>query len=208
MPVGERASVRLVVLHGLRVKGFAEAPALADFAGLGEQEVTDVLEALSVAGLAAHREGAIGGWHLTPAGRAEHAAELAADVAGSATRPQVDAGYERFADLDRAVKVVCTAWQVRDLAAGVVNDHSDADYDAAVVDQLAMIHATAGDVVDSLTAAMARFRPYRRRLDAAYERVQAGDRDALTKPLSGSYHDVWMELHEDLLLTLGMERAG
>ncbi len=208
MQVGERASVRLVVLHGLRVKGFAEAPALADFAGLGEPEVTDALEALSIAGLAAHREGAIGGWHLTPAGRAEHATALAADVSGSGTRPQVEAGYEHFADLDRAVKVVCTAWQVRDLAAGVVNDHSDADYDAAVVGQLTTIHANAGDVLDSLAGAMARFGPYRRRLGAAYERVRAGDRDALTKPLSGSYHDVWMELHEDLLLTLGMERTG
>ena len=29
---------------------------------------------------------------------------------------------------------------------------------------------------------------------------------SLTKPLTGSYHDVWMELHEDLLLTLGLAR--
>ncbi len=206
--MGESASVRLVVLHGLRVKGFAEVPALAEFAGLDEPQVADVLEASSVDGLAAHREGAIGGWHLTPAGRAEHASALAADVVDSGARPRVQAGYERFAALDQAVKVVCTAWQVRDLAAGVVNDHSDAGYDATVVAQLATIHEEVVVVLDGLAGAMARFGPYRRRLDAAYDRVQAGDRDALTKPLSGSYHDVWMELHEDLLLTLGMERAG
>ncbi len=206
--VGESESVWLVVLHGLRVKGFAEAPALADFAGLGDAEVIGVLEELSGAGLADHREGAIGGWHLTPAGRADHATALAAELDSSGARAHVQAGYERFADLDRAVKVVCTAWQVRDLAAGVVNDHSDAHYDAAVVAQLATIHATASDVLDDLAGAMVRFDPYRRRLDAAYERVQAGDRDALTKPLSGSYHDVWMELHEDLLVTLGLERNG
>ena len=26
-------------------------------------------------------------------------------------------------------------------------------------------------------------------------------------PLSDSYHDVWMQLHEDLLLTLGRDRS-
>ena len=31
--------------------------------------------------------------------------------------------------------------------------------------------------------------------------------DAVAKPLSGSYHDVWMELHEDLILTQGIDRA-
>ena len=38
-------------------------------------------------------------------------------------------------------------------------------------------------------------------------RFRDGDDDALAKPLSGSYHDVWMELHEDLLATLGRERT-
>jgi hypothetical protein len=33
-----------------------------------------------------------------------------------------------------------------------------------------------------------------------------GDTAAFARPMSHSYHDVWMELHEDLLLTLGRER--
>ena len=44
------------------------------------------------------------------------------------------------------------------------------------------------------------------RFEHAYARVAAGDTDYFTKPLIGSYHDVWMELHEDLLTTLGIER--
>ena len=28
-----------------------------------------------------------------------------------------------------------------------------------------------------------------------------------TGVMCGSYHDVWMELHEDLILTLGVDRA-
>lgn len=202
------AESRLRVLHGLRVKGFAEAPGLAEFAGLAESEVSEQLDSLSAAGFVAHREGAIVGWHLTPAGHAAHATALAAEAAGSGATDQVQAGYERFGALDGMVKAICTAWQVRDLDAGVINDHTDADYDATVVARLTTVHAGAVRVVGGLVAALARFGPYRRRLDDANLRVQAGDRDALTKPLSGSYHDVWMELHEDLLLTLSLKRSS
>jgi pyruvate,orthophosphate dikinase len=40
------------------------------------------------------------------------------------------------------------------------------------------------------------------------DRVEAGERDWFTKPLIDSYHTVWFELHEDLLSTLGKERAS
>jgi len=206
MTNGDRA--RLAVLHGLRVKGFAEPLALAELTGLGEPQVTGQLDTLSAAGLVARRQGVISGWHLTPAGRAEHAGALAAAMPDEAVKARVRSGYERFVALDPAVKAVCTAWQIRDLDAGIVNDHSDADYDADVVARLGTIHVDAVATIDALAAATARFGPYRFRLDVAYARVRAGDTDALTKPLSGSYHDVWMELHEDLLVTLGLERSG
>lgn len=44
-------------------------------------------------------------------------------------------------------------------------------------------------------------------LGQAVERLRQGDPDALAKPLSHSYHDVWMELHEDLLNSLGRETS-
>jgi hypothetical protein len=37
--------------------------------------------------------------------------------------------------------------------------------------------------------------------------VRAGEGDWFTSPLVDSYHTVWFELHEDLLATLGLERA-
>ena len=37
--------------------------------------------------------------------------------------------------------------------------------------------------------------------------MQAGDHHLFTGVMCGSYHDVWMELHEDLILTLGIDRA-
>ncbi|MBV8161068.1 MAG: hypothetical protein JO265_09110 [Acidimicrobiia bacterium] len=59
-----------------------------------------------------------------------------------------------------------------------------------------------------LGSVLDRFGPYGQRLAAAVERVEAGDHDWFTKPLIDSYHTVWFELHEDLLSTLGKERAS
>jgi len=59
---------------------------------------------------------------------------------------------------------------------------------------------------DHLSAGLSRFRDYQDRLDAALDRLAAGDAAAFATPMSASYHCVWMELHQDLLLTLGRER--
>ena len=53
-----------------------------------------------------------------------------------------------------------------------------------------------------------RFARYEPRLSTAVHRVESGERDWFTKPLIDSYHTVWFELHEDLLSTLGKERAS
>ena len=49
---------------------------------------------------------------------------------------------------------------------------------------------------------------YRDRLRTAVDRVRAGEREWFDKPLIDSFHTVWFELHEDLLATLGLERAA
>jgi hypothetical protein len=57
-----------------------------------------------------------------------------------------------------------------------------------------------------LADTMERFGRYGNRFSAALRRVVAGNVDAFTKPRSGSYHDVWMELHQHLLFTLDRQR--
>jgi hypothetical protein len=37
-------------------------------------------------------------------------------------------------------------------------------------------------------------------------RLNDGEREWLASPTIDSYHTVWMQLHEDLLLALGLER--
>jgi hypothetical protein len=51
-----------------------------------------------------------------------------------------------------------------------------------------------------------RFAPYRERLRDARRRVANGESEWLTSPRVDSYHTVWMELHEELLAALGLER--
>ena len=43
---------------------------------------------------------------------------------------------------------------------------------------------------------------------SALSRVESGDRDGFTRPLANSYHDIWMELHEDLLTGLKLARTA
>ena len=53
-----------------------------------------------------------------------------------------------------------------------------------------------------------RMRSYAPRLAAALERVERGEREWVARPLIDSYHSVWHELHEDLLLTLDIDRSA
>jgi hypothetical protein len=104
---------------------------------------------------------------------------------------------------------VVSRWQVRDVGGRPVrNDHRDPAYDDAVVRDLAAIHGDARPVCDRLARTLDRYRPYGPRLAHAVERVRAGDTDYFAKPMIPSYHTVWFELHEDLLATLGIDRAA
>jgi hypothetical protein len=54
----------------------------------------------------------------------------------------------------------------------------------------------------------ARFASYRSRLRAARALVDDGQFEWVTSPRCDSYHTVWMQLHEDLLLALGADRSS
>ena len=128
---------RTLVMHGLRLKGFAEAPAVAEAVGITEIEAKPVLDELVVQQLATYRDGRISGFTLTPDGRAEHAGLLAAELDAVGARDAVHTTYRRFLSFNTELLTVCTAWQLRDVAGeSTPNDHSDAAYDADVIEDL------------------------------------------------------------------------
>ena len=85
----------LLVLLGLRLKGFAPADALVDSVGLAHDRVREELERSQVEGWVAFRDGRLTGWSLTPAGRAEGQRRLAGELDAFGSRPVVQAGYSR-----------------------------------------------------------------------------------------------------------------
>jgi hypothetical protein len=174
------------VLHELRVRGTA-----AD-EGDGADRVVE-------AGYAVRRREKL---MLTPAGRVE--ADLRFRLTGD-DEEAVQAAYARFLPLNRGLIQICSHWQVR--AGGVTNDHRDPVYDWAVIDRLVAHDEQTGPVIRALGRRVGRFAQYRERLRGARRRVEADEHDWLLSPRIDSYHTVWMQLHEDLLLGLGVQRA-
>ncbi len=184
-----RNDAEFAVLHRLRLRGFE---AVADE---GDHE------ALVTAGLVVVERGRV---RLTPAGREQHAREAMAPL-GSLAANAAETAYTRFQPANERLLKVCHDWQIA--RGGVANDHSDPVYDERVIGRLRGVHSSAERILDDLVPAIARFADYQPRLDAALTRLDAGGREWFASPACDSYHTVWMQFHEDLLLATGRSRA-
>jgi hypothetical protein len=198
----------LLVLHGLRCAGAAGLARLHAVTGFDEHDVESELIDLGAAGLVTRMSDGLGGWRLTEAGHAADARRIADELDSARARDAVRAAFQRFLVLNPELLDLCTAWQLRTVD-GVVgaNDHSDPAYDARVLGLFAAFDRRAADVCAELSAALPRFGRYRDRLATALARAACGELEYVADG-TGSYHTVWAELHEDLLVTLGMERFG
>lgn len=199
----------LLVLHALRLKGFAEAPVVAERTCLDVAEVEKRLDSMATDGLVSHRQGRLSGWSLTADGRAAHAAHVADDVATAGCVATVDGAYRRFLEINADLLGVCTDWQMKVVGGEqMLNDHTDAAYDAEVIGRLGGVDDAVQPLCAVVAAELSRFAGYGPRLADARAKLEAGDCDWFTKPLVDSYHTVWFELHEDFLVTLGIERSA
>jgi pyruvate,orthophosphate dikinase len=148
-------------------------------------------------------ESTAGAYRLTDAGRGRSnellAAEREAWGADAAT-----VALDSFLEIDHRVKEVVTDWQMRDDQ--TLNDHTDADYDASVLDRLTAIQADALAWISPLEPTLPRLSDYRARLTRALEAAQAGDGRYVASPRVDSYHGIWFELHEDLIQLAGRTR--
>ncbi len=199
-----------LTLLGLRLKGFGSAEAVAELVGLDETAVTSELEAAAGDELVMYREGgAVSGWALLPAGRAAGEKRLAAELDEAGARTVVTGAYEDFLDLNADMLALCTDWQVvrADDGSESLNDHTDDDYDAAVIARLHGLHDELTPILDDLGSKLTRYGRYPDRFQQALDRLEGGELEYFTKPIIPSYHTVWFELHEDLLATLGIDRA-
>lgn len=182
-----------LLLHEVRMRGLVEVSAVTE-----ERLLAPLLDA----GLVVRARTSL---RVTTEGRSLHAA-WARLAPGSDAEQVVTRAYERFLPLNAELLRVCHDWQVR--PGDVPNDHRDLRYDWSVIDRLRALDERAAPVVRRAAREVARFEAYPRRLRGALARVEEGAHDWLTSPRLDSYHTVWMQLHEDLLLALGRDRAS
>jgi pyruvate,orthophosphate dikinase len=150
---------------------------------------------------------AAGAFKLTESGQARVAGLLEAERArwGIAN---AEAALDAFLDLDHRMKDIVTAWQLRDPAAQVLNDHSDPGYDRSVLERLDALHADAIAWITPLEPGVPRLATYAERLGRALAAALGGDHRFVASPRVDSYHGIWFELHEDLIQLAGRTRAS
>ena len=194
------------VLHTLRCIGVASEDRVATAAGSTRHETAGRLRQLSDQGLVALAPGPFGGWGLTGEGRTAEQELLGLELDLTDARDHVRGCYQSFKELNPKLLQVCSDWQMRKLGqSNILNDHADADYDAKVLSRLMSIDDPAQRICNELADRLSRFGVYRLRLSSALERALSGDIAYVADSLE-SYHTVWFQLHEDLLVTLGISR--
>ena len=137
------------------------------------------------------------GCMLTEAGTKHHADLL------DAQRDELDveavkALYDRFLAVNQPTKSKCTEWQ----------NLADDDFDSrfVIATDLQDILARVSTTITRTAEHLPRFAGYPPRMDTALQKVLEGEQEYLTSPTVESFHNVWMECHEDYLLTLGISR--
>lgn len=199
----------LLVLHAVRITGFADTPVIAHRYRLDAAKTKEVLRDAEARGWVGHTAFAgTGGWSLTEQGRAENERRLAAELTHVGGADEVRDAYREFLPLNALLLRACTDWQLRPTAGDrlAVNDHSDPAWDAGVLHELAGIDRALTPLADRLGSVLTRFRGYDTRFTTALARARAGEGAWVDRTDVDSCHRVWFELHEDLIATLGLDR--
>jgi len=196
-------ATRGAMVRLLSVKGFATADAAAAALRTSEDDASQILDRMTADGLV-KMMGPM--FSLSDDGKAV-ADELLAEDRDAWGADRASSGLDSFIPLDGRMKVIVTAWQMREVdGAPVLNDHTDAEYDASVLADLAALHVDASAWLAGLTDELPRLGAYAARLGRAADLVVGGDHEYIASPRIDSYHNVWFELHEDLILLAGRTR--
>jgi hypothetical protein len=208
--VTTRSAPDLLVLHAVRLSGMADDHRVAHRYGLDQPLVSELLLDLQAYGWVTRVDFAgTGGWTLTDTGRHRNEQQLAAELVAAGAAAEVAEVHRDFLPSNERLLRAGTDWQLRPdgLDPLAPNRHDDPDWDARVIDDLTRIGQDLSRLEPRLTARLSRFAGYHARYAGALARVREGDTSWVTKVREDSCHTVWMELHEDLVATLGLERG-
>jgi DNA-binding MarR family transcriptional regulator len=188
----------LAVLQAVRLKGRVSRTDLAVTLGEDPNELAAVVDRLVASGLVLDSNVL----RVSPDGRA-HLDELLTEERRRVDVPVLSAVYADFRAVNTEFKALVTDWQLAD---GRPNTHEDSDYDALVVARLDGVHRRVMPIVDAAADQLPRLSRYSAKLQTALDKVHAGETMWLSRPLIDSYHTVWFELHEELILAAGRTR--
>jgi hypothetical protein len=207
-PVG--STPELLTLHAVRLKGMADDDEVAARFGLDPMQARELLLDFQAFGWITRVEFAgTAGWTLTESGRSENERQLAQEVAAANSISSIRHAYETFLAHNDGLLRACTDWQLRPSGTDplAVNEHTDKKWDQRVLTTLSSLSDELGPLCQELAWRFVRFRGYDDRFVTALARVERGEHSWVARPRVDSCHTVWMELHEDLIATLGIQRG-
>jgi predicted transcriptional regulator len=190
----------LLVLQAIRLKGRATVDGIGTATRLDSDTITNQLKNLIGASLVVERSN--GRLSLGPEGKT-HLYELLDDERASLEPSDIELVYARFLPMNNEFKAVVTDWQQR---AGQPNDHNDPTYDASVLTRLGAIDEVLHDLLGDIAVMVPRLSTFQHRFAHAIGRIRAGDTKWFVHPQHDSYHTLWFELHEELILLAGRSR--
>jgi DNA-binding MarR family transcriptional regulator len=188
----------LTVLQAIRLKGRISEEDLVATLGEDSADVAATVSSLTTAGLLVHNKTL----RISPEGR-ERLNALLAEERSSIDQNALAKSYDEFRGVNDTFKALVSDWQIKD---GQPNSHEDADYDAAVLGRLDGVHEQVSPIVAAVSALVPRLTAYGTKLNVALEKVKGGDSIWLARPIIDSYHTVWFELHEELIVASGLTR--
>lgn len=192
--------IELKVLQAVRLKGRIMPADVAATVGEAPSTVAEAVGAATDAGLLIEGKTL----RLSPEGRIRLDELLAAERRNT-DRAAIGAAYDQFRSVNADFKALVADWQLKD---GEPNPHDDAEYDAAILARLADVHERVTPIAEAVAHELPRLASYSDKLAAALAKVQSGETTWLTRPIVDSYHTVWFELHEELILAAGLTRES
>lgn len=198
-----RSSDELLVLHAVRLAGFAGDEAVTNRVDSPTVPIGDTLRDLAGRGLIEHMRFAdTGGWILTEAGRLRDGELLAIELRTSGAGPVLQSTIEDFETSANARLVtVVTDWQLQSAT-------ERGDSAVEVMRELTALADELTTLMTGLVEQLPRFGRYPRQFSAAVARARAGDHEWVAGVGRLSGHTVWAELHQDLLSSLGRRRSA
>jgi hypothetical protein len=191
----------LLTLHTLTLRQLASVEQLR---AIIEQDPADIESALEKAAVEGTAITARGSFMITPVGRAALEAAYPTWFAAHRADDGIADAIQRFeTGVNKLVLKLMTEWQT---VGDEPNDHSDADYDAKIIDKLAKVHERTVVVLAPFVVVDPIVGRFLDRKAAALSRVDHGETDYVSGVRVDSFHTVWFQMHEHLLRVTGRER--